>query len=177
MDIAITIDPLMSIAIFASAYYFTNNYIKENKRKNVASLKKYRIQILDKTLSQINAVNKEGLQLVQQLNDPKMVKALNLDFDKIINKFLQYYEDVAIIGKTHQQDFSVWATNSQIEVLNQIIEIAEKYSKELSIVHDYNSNNPDSTPKPIPYFDDFVLELSELVESLRTELNEEISNY
>lgn len=177
MDITITIDPLMSVVIFASAYYFTNSYVKENKRKNVASLKKHRIEILDKTLSQINAVNKEGLQLVQQLNDPKMVQSLGLDFDKIIHKFLEYYEEVAKIGKIHQHDFSVWATSSQIEILNEIITIAEKYSNELSTAHVYNLNNPSAIPKQIPYFDDFVQDLSTLVDTLRTELDEEISNY
>lgn len=177
MDISITIDPLMSIAVFASAYYFAKTYMKENKRKNVASLKKYRIEILDKTLSQINAVNQEGLLLVQQLNDPSMVKTLNLELDLILNKFLHYYQEVERIGKVHHQDFSVWATNSQLDILNEIITIAHKYSTSLSQAYEYNKSNPNLPPKDIPYFDDFVDELSALVETLRSELDEEIANY
>ena len=67
MDIQITIDALLCLSIIGSSIYLSKTYIRENKRKNVASLKKYRIEILDGTLKKLNNFKRDGSIILKNL--------------------------------------------------------------------------------------------------------------
>lgn len=177
MDFIFSIDPLLSIAVIASACYIVRSNCKENKRKNVASLKKYRIEILDKTLKQINQINQDGLKLLKKVAKEQKNITHTTDINTYLNQFLNYYNDVGKIGNLYKQDFSIWATNEQYDILNGIINISLQYHNELENFIEKTKNSENPPQESPPFFDDFVNELSSFTDALRDELNNEIANF
>lgn len=175
MDPQIATQILLSFSIIGSSVYLGKTYIRENKRKNVASLKKYRIEILDGTLKKLNNINKDGAIILQNLEKNTLNHGVN--FEEIINQFITFYQKIEDSANFYHQDFTVWSTQNQRNILDSIIEIANIANKETQEIWKYNKENPESTQKDLPFFDDFIANLTKLVHELRFELNNEIAQY
>lgn len=175
MEIQIAVQLLISLSIIGSSVYLGKTYVKENKRKNVASLKKYRIEILDGTLKKLNNINKDGNAILYNLEES--TQNPNFNFEDIINQFLIFYKQISDSAMSYHQDFTVWSTENQKNILESIINIANQASKDTQETWTYNKQNPQLAQKDLPFFDDFLTELTKLVDDLRYELNNEIAQY
>jgi hypothetical protein len=169
MEISVTVDPLMSIAIFASAYYLAKIYIRENKRKNVATLKKYRIEILDKSLHKLNNFNNNIMTFarLEKFNT-------NSDPTSVLNKTFNYYNELISLCENQMQEQSIWATEEQYNIWERLLLLAQNFSNAHSQFVIATQQKQSAQP---PIFDDFIENLNDLKEELKQELEEEISKY
>lgn len=175
MEIQFTIDILLSLSIIGSSVYLAKTYSKENKRKNVAALKKYRIEILDKALKGFNYSHQNGKEILKKIEENS--KKPNFNFEETIDDFINFYQQTFDKASSFQQDFSVWTTDSQRQVIDSIIILSENNIKQTKEAWEFNKNNSNLTQKDIPFFDDFLQEYNELINELRDELDSEISQY
>lgn len=175
MEIQFSLDILLSLSIIGSAIYLGKTYIKENKRKNVASLKKYRIEILDGTLKKLNSININGKTILKNLEEQSNEPDFN--FDIVVSQFLNFYNQIAESATFYHQDFTVWSTETQRTILESIINMSNDALNKTKEAWTFNKNNPHLPQKDLPFFDDFVAELTTLVDELREELNTEIAQY
>lgn len=175
MEIQYSLDILLSLSIIGSAIFLAKTYVQENKRKNVAALKKYRIEILDGTLKKLNNINRDGKNILNSLeassNDP------NFNLDNVVSQFLNYYKYISESATSYHQDFTVWSTENQKNILESIINMANDATIQTKDAWEFNTQNPHLEQKDLPFFDDFVTNLTELVDELREELNSEIAQY